>query len=184
MRILAIDPGTTHSGVVVYNEETHSVDHAEGQVENIVLLQGLRGGTFYFMVGGWEKVVIEDMQGMGLPVGNETFKTAKRIGRFQEAWERRGEGFDVTLVGRGDEKIVLCGCKTYTSPKTGKRVGVKDPQIKAAVQSRFPATGGGNNPVVGTKGDPGSLRIMYGQNHAWMALAVALTYVEMQKGKK
>ena len=52
----------------------------------------------------------------------------------------------------------------------------KDGNVRQAILDRYPATGGGKNPQVGTKKAPGPL---YGvSGHAWQALAVAITAIE------
>lgn len=183
MIILAVDPGTTHSGVVLYDADQHVVLIAEGAYPNTELLEVIRIGDGSLGDIAFDVFVIEDIQGMGLVVGGTTFTTAKWIGRLQEAYEA-GTGRMAQFVGRGDEKIVLCGCNTYKDEKTGKRVGIKDTAIKTAIMDRFIPSGGGKTPVVGTSKQPGPLWVMHGQSHAWSALAVALTWVEIQKDTK
>ena len=121
---------------------------------------------------------------MGLTVGKSTFETMQWVGRFREAWEGagviNGGTGSVHLVSRGDEKVFLCGAMTCRDPITGRAKAVSDAQIKAAIKDKFLPTGGGKNPVVGTKKQPGPL---YGvKGHAWSALAVVLTGLETMRG--
>jgi len=56
----------------------------------------------------------------------------------------------------------------------------KDANIRQALLDRFPATGGGKAPQIGTKKQPGPL---YGvTSHLWSALAVAVTWADTQPG--
>jgi hypothetical protein len=184
MIVLAIDPGTTKSGVVVYDSEGQRIIASHSGIDNAQLLLALRRG----LDGQWGDtwfgahemdifVVIETVESFMLKVGKDVFETCIWIGRFQEAWERSSMK-GVRMVTRGDEKIVLCGAKNYKDPITGKQKGVSDAVIRRAVMSRFPSTGGGKTPVVGTKKQPGPLYTVKG--HAWSALAVALTFIESE----
>jgi len=56
----------------------------------------------------------------------------------------------------------------------------KDGNIRQALIDRFPATGGGKIPQIGTKAKPGPL---YGfSRDKWAALAVAVTFQDQQRG--
>lgn len=115
---------------------------------------------------------------MGLSVGKSTFQTCIFIGRVLEAF-LKSTGKEARLVSRGDEKIVICGMKTYVNPVTGKRKGIGDAEIRKGLIERFPATGGGSIPQVGTKAKPGPLYGVTG--HCWQALAVVITGLEYLK---
>lgn len=172
-KVLGIDPGTTDSGVVMYDAESLVVLDAWTGFDNDALLIKIRSDYF-----GADVCAIEDIEAMGFAVGNTTLITCKWVGRFQEAWENFS-GVKAHIISRGDEKIMICGCKTYRNPKSGKVVGIKDPEIKAALKDRFPQTGGGKTPSVGTKKQPGPL---FGvTKHAWSALAVVITLEEQIK---
>jgi hypothetical protein len=171
-----IDPGTEHSGVVAYDTEWRIVLEA-GEVSNGSLLAYLRNpvtrARFHL-----DRVYIETIEPMGLPVGKSTLETMRWVGRFQEAWERYS-GLIARLISRGDEKTILCGAATFRDPKSGRLRSVTDAQIRQAIIDRFPAAGGGKTPQVGTKSQPGPL---YGvKGHAWSALAVVLTGLETTK---
>ena len=52
----------------------------------------------------------------------------------------------------------------------------KDSNVRQALIDRFPRSGGGKTPQIGTKGDPGPL---YGiKKDEWAALGVAITTLE------
>lgn len=175
IKILGIDPGQTHSGWVVC-ENMHESPLIRvirsGEWDNEELLYSLRNTR---ETGA---VFCETIEPMGIPVGHSTLDTMRWVGRFQEAWEAtRPIHVGIRLVRRGDEKITLCGAATFRDPKTGRRRSVTDAQIRAALIERFPATGGGKVPQIGTKAQPGPL---YGvRGHAWSALAVVMTGLSM-----
>jgi hypothetical protein len=111
----------------------------------------------------FDLMLIEMVACYGMPVGKETFETCVWIGRFIEAFNGRTE-----YVYRRDVKLTLCNS-----------MRAKDANIRQAILDRFPATGGGRTPQVGTKAKPGPL---YGvKSHAWSALAVGLAWLDMQK---
>jgi hypothetical protein len=172
-----IDPGTEHSGVVAYDTERGIVLEA-GEISNESLLAHLRDPDTRISHFHFAQLYIETIEPMGLPVGKSTFETMRWVGRFQEAWEQYS-GITARMVSRGDEKTILCGAATFRDPKSGRRRSVTDAQIRKAIIDRFPATGGGKTPQVGTKSQPGPL---YGvKGHAWSALAVVLTGLETTK---
>jgi len=150
MLILAIDPGTTESGWVLFDgERVHSsaVENNEAMLERVRHWQS--GVT----------LAIEMVASYGMPVGREVFETCVWIGRFQQAWHSPDQ---VRLVYRKDVKLHLCG-----SPRA------KDPNVRQALIDLFPATGGGKCPQIGVKAKPGPL---FGvSTHAWPALGVAIT---------
>jgi hypothetical protein len=96
----------------------------------------------------------------GMPVGATVFETCVWIGRFIEAW-----GDEFTKVYRKETKMHLC-----------QTMRAKDSNIRQAIIDRYPATGGGKKPQIGTKAQPGPL---YGvSKDVWAALAVAITFAE------
>ena len=146
--ILAIDPGTTQSGWVVYDGR-RVLDCGVSPNREMLLKVRHCGGP----------LAIEMIASYGMAVGREVFETCVWIGRMVEAF-RDPEA--VKLVYRRDVKLHLCG-----SPKA------KDQNIRQALLDMFPSTGGGKTPQVGTKSQPGPL---YGvSSHAWPALGVAIT---------
>lgn len=160
MTILAIDPGTYKSGIVVYDPVSNTIEH-QGIHDNSALARMLR----YEKGAGYEfdEFAIEMIARQGMPVGQETFDTCVWIGRFIEAY-----GKEPALIKRRDVKMCLCGS-----------MRAKDANIRQAILDRFPCTGGGKTPQIGTKKDPGPL---YGMaSHMWAALAVAITFVGKQE---
>lgn len=154
----AIDPGTTHSGFVVWS---HGIIVGSGITSNEDLLAKLPGTNHTYM-----PIVCEWIESYGMAVGKSVFETCAWIGRFEQA-----VGIDnARRMTRRDVKLHLCG-----SPRA------KDANIRQALLDKFPATGGGANPQVGTKKEPGPL---YGiKSHMWSALAIAVTWWETKEGK-
>lgn len=154
-RLIAIDPGTAASGLVVMQERrvVRSDTYANGDV-----LRELRAGPYADMVA-CEMVA---HYGSGMAVGSEVFETVEWIGRFREAWESRGGIF--LRIYRRDVKLHLCG-----SPKA------KDGNVRQALLDLY----GGDKIAKGTKKEPGPL---YGvSGHAWQALAVGITALERKE---
>ena len=153
MGVLAIDPGTTQSAIVLFENYTL---HTKEIVPNEEALQYLRALREHCSTA---PLAIEMVASYGMPVGREVFETCVWIGRFMEAY---GSG---EFVYRKDVKLHLC-----------QSLRAKDANIRQALLDKFPATGGGKTPQVGTKNEPGPL---YGcKSHIWSALAVAVYWVE------
>jgi len=179
MHILSIDPGPEHSGVALYNMGDHEVIWARDMDNPIlgVLIRLWDEGEF----ANKESIMaIEGLENQGHFVGKSTFETAEWIGRFREAWESHGR--KSYKIYRRDVKTAMCGGSTYRDQDTGALKTVKDAQVSQAVRSRFPATGGGKRPEVGTLKAKGPLFGVKG-SHQYSAIAIALTWVEIH-GKK
>jgi hypothetical protein len=148
--ILAIDPGTTESGWVLFDGERVHSSAVESNSDMLRRVQVWQDGVC---------LAIEMIASYGMPVGREVFETCVWIGRFVQA-SRDPEA--VLLVYRRDVKLHLCGS-----------VKAKDANVRQALLDMFPRTGGGKTPQVGTVKQPGPL---YGvSSHAWPALGVAIT---------
>lgn len=144
--ILAIDPGTTESGFVVF--DGHRVIRSgvadNRQILGTVIATAARSSAF-------ETLAIEMIASYGMAVGKDVFETCVWVGRFQQTWR---DPAAVQLVYRRDVKLHLCG-----------NARAKDPNIRQVLLDTL-------GPV-GTKGNPGPC---YGvKSHAWAALAVAVT---------
>ena len=153
--IVAIDPGTTHSAWLIYRPEQHNIGTAE-IIANEVLLRQL------YNIDPADRVfLIEMVACYGMAVGKTVFETVFWIGRF---WESLGD-VKKELVYRSDVKMALCNS-----------MRAKDSNIRQALLDKFPSTGGGKTPQIGTKKQPGPL---YGiSKDLWAALAIAVTYKE------
>lgn len=150
--IIAIDPGTTQSGVVqfVNGKVTASGVWANDDLRNLVA------------GGNPDTIAIEMIASYGMPVGAEVFETCLWIGRLIERSCDGGNG-RVRLIYRRDVKQHLC-----------HSVKAKDANVRQALIDKW----GGKAAAIGTKKQPGPL---YGvKSHAWAALAVAVTAHETQ----
>lgn len=127
--ILAIDPGTTESGYVLYDAINNKVSKC-GTAPNEQIKHMIRGW-------GYNKLAIEMIASYGMPVGKETFETCLWIGRFIENAQA-----DYELVYRKDVKIHLCGS-----------MKAKDPNIRQALIDKLGIIGTKNNqgPLYGIK---------------------------------
>lgn len=94
--ILAVDPGTSQSGVVLYcgGRVVESGVHP-----NAAVLEAIR-------VTPADVLAIERFEARGMAVGDESIQTILWAGRFQQAW-RSPES--VVLVKRSAVKSHLCG---------------------------------------------------------------------------
>ncbi len=150
--IIAIDPGTTESAILIWRDggvDPNSKFMPNHEIEALLTAaSGLKDMD----------LVIEGMQGYGKPVGKETFETCIWIGRFIRSWLILNASYH--LMYRPKIKTILCGT-----------VKAKDKDVRAALISMFPATGGGTAPQIGTKELPGPLYNVTG--HLWSALSLA-----------
>ena len=189
MIIFSIDPGPSKSGSVLFDTKEQKVLWCANDIDNTDVREYIMDRDKYHDPSVYHPipdvkfdiVAIETIEPMGLTLGNSTINTAIWVGRYYELVTYLYGDSSAMLISRGDEKIMLCGCKTFIDPQTGKRQGVKNKQVRQAIIDRFPPTGGGKTPQVGTKKLPGPL---YGvSTHAWSAVAIALTCEEQLKSR-
>ena len=150
--IIAIDPGSEQSAWVCYNPHSGGI-RAFATVPNDHLRAVLRN-----LAPNVERVVIEQVESFGMPVGRDVFETVYWSGRFAEA----AHPLTVDRIGRKAVKLALCGSAR-----------AKDPNIRAALIDRY---GGSKAEAIGTKANPGPLYGISGD--VWSALAVAVAYVD------
>ena len=154
-QILAIDPGTTKSGMIhataTEGEDPLAIHTAFSEIPNIELIRFL--GNFKQC-----RISIEMVACYGMAVGREVFETCIWVGKFLR--EAKTAGLPVRLVYRREVKLLLCN-----STKAN------DSNVRQALLDIYPGSGGGKVPQVGAKKEPGPL---YGvSKHAWAALGVA-----------
>lgn len=154
--VLAIDPGTTRSAIVVLGEDG-SITSAihEDNPRILDLLRSTSVGAFPYAVA------LEMVASYGMAVGREVFETVFWAGRFAEALASNGHR--CVAVYRADVKLHLC-----------RSARAKDGNVRQALLDLYPRTGGGKVPQVGTKQRPGPLFGISGD--LWAALGVAVTY--------
>ena len=172
MIVLGVDPGSEKSAYVVYNSETMNLGDF-GKVYNRQLLRLLpvfaRESKTMCMC-----MPIEMPASFGMPVGYTVLETCRWVGIFQHAFG--GDDFDdkgpmVYRKKRNEALGLECTCMHLC-----KSTRAKDSNIIKAISERFPHTGGGKNPVKGTKAQPGPLFGIAAD--VWQALGVAITYTD------
>lgn len=154
MFVLAIDPGTESSGLVLLHDGVVRV--VFDGIKNYLIPSYIREQVE--AIGC--TVVVEWLSCYGQRVGRETFETCWWAGRFHEAAGDAGE----RLLRKDVVKHLLGG------GATGKG---KDAAVRAVLLDRY---GPGKAKAMGTKKEPGPL---YGvSGHAMQALGVAVTWSE------
>lgn len=162
MKILAIDPGTTQSGWVIYDTKSHTVLD-KGVTDNYALKMFIKsliaeGDKFH-------SVALEMIASYGMAVGREVFETCLYIGQLMQMMD--DNYIPCKLIYRREVKENIC--------YNGK---AKDKDIRQALIDEFPREGGGKQPQIGTKKEPGRL---YGvTSHIWAALGVAITHAKLE----
>ncbi len=156
-RTYAIDPGPTESALVGLDSGGHVfVRVHEPNEEILARLTRHRRVIEYDPRSETDELAIEWIHSWGMPAGQQIFDTCFWCGRFAQAWTGRVRLIKATLV-----RHHLCNATT-----------AKKGNVRQALIDKFPATGGGARPVIGTKKQPGPL---YGfSKHLWSALAVGV----------
>jgi len=155
MMILAIDPGPSTSGWVLYDSLARAVLES-GSVTPTGQIVGICESGTTPEGREFEAVACEMIASYGMAVGKEIFETCLQIGRMCHA--REMQLGTVLLVTRMQVKNFLC-----------HNSRAKDANIRQALIDKF-----GD---VGTKKNPGPL---FGvSSHAWAALGVAATASEV-----
>lgn len=101
--ILAIDPGTTQSGWVLFDGERV---HDSGNDPNDDVLRRIATSDA-------DTLAIERFEARGMPIGDDSIETVIWTGRFIQAWRSPAA---VVLVKRSKVKIHLCGTARAKDP--------------------------------------------------------------------
>lgn len=149
--VYGCDPGTIESALVgVERKDGRLIVHGGRTMLNVALIELLP------KLSG--ALVIEQIQSMGMAVGQEVFTTVWWAGRFYEAWT----GGPRYQLPRRPIKLHLCG-----------NMQAKDSNVRQALLDKF-----GGATAIGRKAAPGPL---YGlKGHEFAALAVVVTWLETQ----
>ncbi len=158
--ILAIDPGTTQSAWILYGEG-HILGFGKLLNKAMLLVVEECQAT---------RMAIEMPACYGMTVGKSVFETCRWVGIFQHAF-----GLSKTHIvyrkaqnkEEGIEGVCMHLCHNNRA---------KDGNVRQAILDRYPETGGGKTPQIGTKAQPGPLYGVSGD--VWSALAVAITFDE------
>lgn len=164
--IIAIDPGSEYSAVVILNSVLKPVFHEK--ILNEDLPEILKKSSKLGHTGQNTDIAIEMVACYGMPVGAEVFNTCVWIGKFIQILEYYGYK-KIQYIYRKDEKMNLCGS-----------MRANDANIRQALIDRFAL--GVPNGGKGTKKDPG---FFYGfASDQWAAMAVGVTYYDLYIGGK
>ncbi len=163
MSVLAIDPGSQVSGYVEFSDGKiirHGITCNEGLLKMIEIFDA-RNCAIEFT----PPYAMASRKMPGKPVHHyvpsQVFEAAFFAGRVAQEWmSHRGEL--PKLMKRGDVLKFI----------TGKRTRVNDKDVRAALIERF-----GGEEAIGRKAPIGK-RIT---SHCWAALAVAVTYEELEE---
>lgn len=159
--VLGLDPGSEESALVVFARRDQKVVH-HVQESNEGLLRILSGGLWAYTDA--DALAIEMITSYGMAVGESVFETCFWVGRFFEAWSRRGG--TAVRIKRGSVKMAIC----HTMAATDANIR------QALIDMLGPA---------GTKKSPGPT---YGiAKDRWAALAVAVTcskILDQHKGEE
>jgi len=161
MKLIAIDPGPSESGICVIDSESYRPLNA-GKTQNELILDKLELPSETKEL----HVVIEMVghYGTGMPAGSAVFDTCVWIGRYMQWF--LDSGISVSLMMRMDVKMNLCGTSR-----------AKDSNIRQALVDRFAPTT--KNYGKGTMKDPG---FFYGfAADMWQAYALGVTYLDKEK---
>lgn len=155
--ILAIDPGSTESGLTLINEidlkPTIATKLSNEEILNIII-----------EAKEVNHVAIEMIASYGMPVGAEVFQTCVWIGRFIQTLKDKGYLGPIKYIYRKEEKMNLCNS-----------MKARDSNIIQALVDRFAP--GIPNKGKGTKKNKGWF---YGfKKDIWQSYAVAVTYHDL-----
>jgi hypothetical protein len=159
MRLLAIDPGSEHSGFVLYDTATQRPLEF-GKPPNDLILGLIDTVTA-------DVLAVEMIASYGMAVGAEVFETCVWIGRFIERWKHTDSLYKehaVEQVYRSEVKLHLCNSAR-----------AKDANVRQALIDRY----GGKDKAIGKKATPGPLYGLSGD--CWSALGVAVTVAERDR---
>jgi len=150
-KILAIDPGTTESGFVVWDGE-QILDC--GKIDNEAMLE-------YVATKNYDTLLIEKIVSYGKSVGQTTFDTVFWCGRFYQT------GFD---ADKRIELIVRKAVKLHHCDNDNK---AKDAKVIQALKDRF-------EPGLEARKKPrGMLKDL--KKDAWQALAIAVYFHDINQ---
>lgn len=153
---IAIDPGTEQSGFV---RLIHGSIVEAGTYPNDQILAMIRPD---------QRIIIEWLQCYGAAIGQSVLRTAQFCGEVKQACKHANcEYHEMT-------RPEVCRALVGRTQKTAKAV------VRRAVVDCYPSIGGGAEPAIGTKKEPGPLFKMRGSGHAWDALALFEAWKRVQ----
>lgn len=155
--ILAIDPGSTESGLTLINEidlkPTLAIKLSNEEILKVII-----------EAKEVNHVAIEMIASYGMPVGAEVFQTCVWIGRFIQILKDKEYSGPIKYIYRKEEKMNLCNS-----------MKARDSNIIQALVDRFAP--GIPNKGKGTKKNKGWF---YGfKKDIWQSYAVGVTYHDL-----
>jgi len=163
MIILAIDPGFGKSAWLLFNSNKMQIEFAAifSNAQIIESLSRTKPKTGFDILA---IEIINNTFSRTRYIGPEIMMTQFWAGRFYQAVNNNN--IETFYYHRKQIVTTICGNPT-----------ANDSDIRQALIGRFPATGAGKRPQIGTKKKPGPL---YGiHKDLWSALAVAVTHMEL-----
>ena len=168
MQILAIDPGPVRSAWIAYDGNDGNIWGFGLEDNGKIIGETLPQELACFPPDRFAlQLVIEMIEGRGMPVGASVFETCVWIGRLYQRWleitdDVSEEYTTPNRILRRTIKLHLCGSAR-----------AKDSNVRQALIDKF---GGSKETAIGKKANPGPL---YGiKKDIWAALAVAVTWAE------
>jgi len=158
MKIIAIDPGNTHSAYCIYDTQLETPIVSADKVINNDILTMIHDEDPEHFAGYF--LACEMIASYGMPVGQTVFDTCVWVGRYVQIFNQFNPMHMIHLVYRKDVKMTLCGS-----------MKAKDANIRQALVDIF-----GDK---GTKKNPGGLYGFHSDMYA--ALAVAVTFAKTYK---
>ena len=161
MIYVGIDPGPTETAVVWFDSKTDKIVcrylGPNEEVRGLLTANSTLDASYN----------CEMIASYGMAVGKSVFETCLFIGELKEFCKSLLFN-PLNLIYRKDIKMAFCGtCRA------------KDKNIRQYLIDRFPASGGGKIPQIGTKAKPGPL---FGiSQDLWSALAVSVYAADLDK---
>lgn len=157
--VIGIDPGNIESALCVYDGEKIIWNGIHPNKDFLWMLDGVREDAKSMNNDVAPAIYIEDIQAMGMAVGQEVFDTAKMIGRIQLFLEQKALLYK--MVKRTEIKLHHCGTSR-----------AKDANITLALVDRFDPSRAFGKFGKGTTKNQG---FFYGfKDDMWSAFAIAL----------
>lgn len=161
MNLLAIDPGTTESAVIVYPWKLPLLFFDKMKNEHV--LDFIYSEKYYY-----KHMTIEQIQSYGMPVGKSTFKTVFWSGRFVEAASKSTiPNLKIKEITRKEVCLNICN-----SPRAS------DTNIITAIVDRFDPDRNFGKHGKGWKSNHGPFYGFF--KDIWQAFALALTYQDKE----
>lgn len=166
MRVYAVDPGSAFSAIVALDmsERLPAITMAEKWANKDLL------DFLWQHENDGSVLVLEEVCGMGMAVGQEVFDTVFWTGRFVEAWEGRWD-----RVTRNEVKVNLCGSAR-----------ANDANVRKALIDRWGGPEAAQRATKGSKKKPAKQAGPLGTlaEDTWSSLAVGLTWRDQQLTRK